>query len=50
MVYGGSRTPEEFLTGFHAFSKYWANDNHIVSHPHINEDQFINQILNENNI
>ena len=49
-AYGGGRTPEEFLTDFHAFSKYWANNSHIVSHPYLNEDQFINQILNENNI
>ena len=43
--YNRGETPEEFLDKFKAFPNYWTQYNHTISHPYINEEQFINQIL-----
>lgn len=40
-------SPEEFLNTFHPFPKHYADNKHIITSPIIDEDEFIQTVLNQ---
>jgi hypothetical protein len=40
------KTPEDFLKTFKPFPNHWADLKHIINHPSISEDDYIQTIKN----
>jgi len=44
--YYNEKSPEEFLQVFKPFPNHWADSKHIMNHPNITNDEFIELVIN----